>query len=363
MRLYARQIDHITPRYAFDVIGELYLGKMFGFLQKNHDHGGWIHSLDLLMPFLCLCAVAPASARPLILASSLFVPGSFKALKAAEHIGISARSYVARRFDEGTRLGSRKRTDMLQQLYDVHLEKGDKLDFHMGDIEQEAYVGLSSSYLPASQHNVKWSTDKRGTALFAGSDTTAIAFRSLFYHLIKNPDVYKKLQGEVDRGFNSGQLKSPVKFSEAIKLDFLSACIKEALRVHSGVQLTMGRVVPTEGLELFGTFVPGGYWVGMNPAVVHFDKSIFGQDADEFRPDRWLGPDAAMMDRYMLAFGYGSRTCIGKNISLAELHKLTPEVLRGFELEMADKNSTWKTRNLWFCKQENVIVRMKKRNF
>lgn len=325
--------------YAFDVIGELYLGEMFGFLQKNHDHGGWIHSLDLLMPFLCLCAVAPASARPLILASSLFVPGSFKALKAVENIGISARSYVARRFDEGTQLETRKRTDMLQQLYDVHLEKGDKVDFHMGDIEQEAYV-----------------------ALFAGSDTTAIAFRSLFYHLTKNPNVYEKLQNEIDHSFSSGQLKSPVKFSEAIKLDFLSACIKEALRIHPGVQLSMGRVVLADGLELCGMFVPAGYWVGLNPAVVHFDKSIFGQDAEEFRPERWLGPDATMMDRHILSFGFGSRTCIGKNISLAELHKLTPEVLRSFELELADKNSTWKTRNLWFCKQENVIVRLKKRD-
>ncbi|KAI7774611.1 hypothetical protein LA080_008082 [Diaporthe eres] len=301
--------------------------------------GGWIHSLDLLMPFLCLCAVAPASARPLILASSLFVPGSFKALKAVENIGISARSYVARRFDEGTQLETRKRTDMLQQLHDVHLEKGDKVDFHMGDVEQEAYV-----------------------ALFAGSDTTAIAFRSLFYHLTKNPNVYEKLQNEIDHSFSSGQLKSPVKFSEAIKLDFLSACIKEALRIHPGVQLSMGRVVPADGLELCGMFVPAGYWVGLNPAVVHFDKSIFGQDAEEFRPERWLGPDATMMDRHILSFGFGSRTCIGKNISLAELHKLTPEVLRSFELELAEKNSTWKTRNLWFCKQENVIVRLKKRD-
>lgn len=201
-----------------------------------------------------------------------------------------------------------------------------------------------------------------GTALFAGSDTSAIAFRSLFYHLIKNPDAYRRLQNEIDHAFSSGQLNSPVKFSEAIKLDYLSACIKEALRIHPGVQLSMGRVVPADGLELCGMFVPGGYWVGLNPAVVHFDKSIFGQDADQFRPERWLGPDAAMMDRHILSFGFGSRTCIGKNISLAELHKLTPEVLRSFELELADKNSAWRTRNLWFCKQENVIVRLKKRN-
>ncbi|KAL2287484.1 hypothetical protein FJTKL_05916 [Diaporthe vaccinii] len=303
-------LGHYLQMYAFDVIGELYLGEMFGFLQKNHDHGG----VDPL--------VRPADALPVSMRRrTCFSP------------------YVARRFDEGTQLETRKRTDMLQQLHDVHLEKGDKVDFHMGDVEQEAYV-----------------------ALFAGSDTTAIAFRSLFYHLTKNPNVYEKLQNEIDHSFSSGQLKSPVKFSEAIKLDFLSACIKEALRIHPGVQLSMGRVVPADGLELCGMFVPAGYWVGLNPAVVHFDKSIFGQDAEEFRPERWLGPDATMMDRHILSFGFGSRTCIGKNISLAELHKLTPEVLRSFELELAEKNSTWKTRNLWFCKQENVIVRLKKRD-
>lgn len=346
------------------MIGELYLGEMFGFLQNNHEHGGWIGSLDLLMPFLCLCAVAPASARPLILASYLFVPGSFKALKAVEHIGMSARSYVARRFDEGTRLESRKRTDMLQQLYDVHLEKGDKVDFQMGGIEQEAYVGQSCphSFLISVDRSVSRSADNAGTALFAGSDTTAIAFRSLFYHLMKNPGVYKTLQGEIDRAFSSGELKSSVKFSDAIKLEFPSACIKEALRVRPGVQLSMGRIVPAQGLGLCGRFIPAGYWVGMNPAVVHFDKLVFGEDADVFRPSRWLGPDAATMDRHMLVFGSGSRTCIGKNISLAELHKLTPEVLRSFEVELADKSSAWETRNLWFCKQENVIVRLKKRN-
>lgn len=327
--------------YAFDVIGELYFGRAFGFLEHSHDHGGWMHSMHLLMPFLCMCAVAPSYVRPLVLASSLVVPGSLKALKAIENICTSARACVAKRFDQGSQLeASQERSDMLQQLYDIHMEKGSKVDFNMGDIEQEAYV-----------------------ALFAGADTTTISFKAVFYHIMKKPELYKELQQEIDNAVASGQVSSPIKYSEAIRLPLLCASLKEALRIHPGVQLTMGRIVPAEGMEVCGTFISGGYWVGMNPAVIHYDKSVFGEDADQFRPTRWLEPNKVSMDKHMLAFGAGTRGCIGKNISLAEMHKLVPEILRHFDVELVEKNSTWKTTNSWFCSQDMGPVRLIQRSW
>jgi hypothetical protein len=131
-----------NSRYAFDVIGELYFGRMFGFMESGGDHGSWIESLDLLMPFLCMTAVAPSYVRPLILASAVVVPGSLKALKAIDNIGVAARSCVAKRFDEAPKSEGQSRTDILEQLYRIHLEKGDKVDFQLGDIQQEAYVAL-----------------------------------------------------------------------------------------------------------------------------------------------------------------------------------------------------------------------------
>jgi len=58
--------------------------------------------------------------------------------------------------------------------------------------------------------------------------------------------------------------------------------------------------------------------VGMNAHVVHRDKGVFGEDADLFRPERWLESEARNkeMEKYLLTFGAGSRTCVGKNISL-----------------------------------------------
>lgn len=138
--------------------------------------------------------------------------------------------------------------------YNIHVEKGFKIDFSVGDIEQEAYV-----------------------AVFAGADNTSVALKATFYYLMKNPQVYRELQREIDGAVEAGQLDSPVKFSEATRMPPLCASLKEALRMHPDVQLTMGRISPDEGVELCGTYISRGYWVGMNPAVIHFDKSILAK--------------------------------------------------------------------------------------
>ncbi len=55
----------------------------------------------------------------------------------------------------------------------------------------------------------------------------------------------------------------------------------------------------------------------MNAMVVQFDKNVFGKDAHEFRPDRWLESEERYwaMEKAMLVFGAGTRTCIGKHVS------------------------------------------------
>lgn len=104
---------------------------------------------------------------------------------------------------------------------------------------------------------------------------------------------------------------------------FLNLCsqavIKEAMRIHPGVGFPLERFVPPEGAVICGTHLPGGTNICMSAPTVHYDKAIFGADAHEFRPERWLEttPDQLKsMDRAFLAFGYGARTCIGKNISI-----------------------------------------------
>ena len=141
--------------------------------------------------------------------------------------------------------------------------------------------------------------------------------RSFFYHLLKNPKVYAQVQQEIDTATVDGKLSSPVKYSESIQLPLVGACIKEALRLHPSVGLTMPRIILQGGMTFGDQYIPEGYRVGMNGAVVHYDKGIFGPDANQFNPQRWLEGDSKTMDKHMLHFGAGTRTCIGKNVSTA----------------------------------------------
>ena len=164
---------------------------------------------------------------------------------------------------------------------------------------------------------VKMATPDRFKNRFAGSDTTAIAIRSIIYHLMKDPKCMNKLVAEIDDFDSRGLLSKPqIKYAEAIKMPYLIACCKEGMRLHPSVGLGLPRHTPPGGVTIAGHFFPAGSRVSMNAAVIHYDQSIFGEDAAKFNPDRWNQSNAAMMDRHMLHFGQGSRTCIGMHVCL-----------------------------------------------
>lgn len=61
-------------------------------------------------------------------------------------------------------------------------------------------------------------------------------------------------------------------------------------------------------------------------------------------------------------FGFGARTCIGKNISLMEMGKLVPQIMRVFDLEWASTSPTWSVKTWWFARQSGILVRFKARS-
>lgn len=174
--------------------------------------------------------------------------------------------------------------------------------------------------------------------MFAGSDTTAITLRAIFYYLLKDPPKMEKLTAELVEQNNAGRFTRDdalVRWDEVRDLPYLGAVINEALRCHPAAGLTLERVVPPQGITVAGHHLPGGTIAGCSAWVIHRDESIFGSDASEFRPERWIDATAeqqARMKNALFSFGAGSRTCIGKNISLLEMYKLVPAIIRTFEV-------------------------------
>lgn len=112
--------------------------------------------------------------------------------------------------------------------------------------------------------------------------------QSLIFHILKEPRVYRRVLRELDAAQASGALSPTIQYSEAMQLPYFQAALKEAMRVRPAVGLNITRHVPPGGVEVDGTRYPGGTIVALNGWVLHRDRAVFGEDADVYRPERWL---------------------------------------------------------------------------
>lgn len=123
----------------------------------------------------------------------------------------------------------------------------------------------------------------------------------MIYFLLKHPKAYAAVVAEIDSRDREGRLSKFVTYAEARDMPYLQAVMKEAMRLHPAVGIAIPRYVPRGGVEIEGVWCPEGTVVGINAWVVHHDKAVFGDTADEFIPERWLEDEekAKVMERSM----------------------------------------------------------------
>ena len=197
----------------------------------------------------------------------------------------------------------------------------------------------------------------------AGSDTTSASLSSIVYHLYSSPEKLQKLREGLHKGQQKGTLSNPITFKETQQLEYLQAVIKESMRLIPAVAMPLARTVPDGGAEICGRYFPVGTVVGIHAWVAHQNTEVFGNDAAQFRPERWLKNETneaqlAKMEHYFLSWGLGARTCLGRNVATLEMSKVIPEIVKRFDFEMAqelreagelvtDAKFLVKPRNLW----------------
>jgi cytochrome P450 len=186
----------------------------------------------------------------------------------------------------------------------------------------------------------------------------------MFHYLLTHPATLAKLRAEVDAAAAAGHAPGLLfPWRRAAELPYLDACVKEAGRLHPPFGLPYERVVPAEGATVCGKFLPGGTVIGMSAFVVGRDPGLFGEDADEWRPERWLEvgeEQRRRMENAVLAvcsppvqfcqeglsqtwsvlltmfrqFGAGHRSCMGKHIAYLEIYKVVPTLLLHFDVSV-----------------------------
>lgn len=167
-------------------------------------------------------------------------------------------------------------------------------------------------------------------SITAGSDNSATAIRITLLNVISNPRVYARLKHEIFDAVRHGRASNPVTMDEAKALDYLRTVMYEGLRMRAPTPGLFLKTVPPEGDHIDGKFIPAGVGVGTNSSAVLASRELFGEDADTFRPERFLEVSAgrrADMERDVeVVFGYGRWVCMGKNIVWLELYKVLFEV-------------------------------------
>ncbi|KAF4999942.1 hypothetical protein FDECE_11344 [Fusarium decemcellulare] len=311
--------------YAFDVIGELTFSKRLGFVERGTDVDHIIRDLESFLNYVSWPANTGCNRKigQIPFLDNLFVKNPIKIwmaknglLNSSAPVAEFAKKHlVERQLEEESGEAKTPRRDFLNRFKEARAKDPEF-------ITEQLVLALTVANM------------------FAGSDTTGITMRAVFYFLLKDPSKMEKLLNELSQESKAGRFSRDdglVQWEEVRDLPYLSAVINEALRCHPAVGLTMERIVPPAGVTLAGHFIPGGSIVGCSAWVIHQDTGVFGSDAAEFRPERWIDATPEQrkkMNSCLFSFGAGARTCIGKNISLLELYKLVPTILRTFEVSI-----------------------------
>ncbi|KAF7713435.1 Cytochrome P450 monooxygenase [Penicillium ucsense] len=274
---------------ATDIIGELSFGESFRMLEAKEKTQ---YSIDLEN----LSRVqAIRIAFPFLVSIGKYVP--FPAFKAAGEAAKRIGQYSHQSIERYKLILAENPENPKPTLFTKMFEEKSGLSHEQIRHEAQAYI-------------------------IAGSDTTAVTLTYLIYSVCRNERIRKKLLEEVSL------LSEPLTSQKLRDLPYLNQVIEETLRLHPAVSMALPRTVPPEGYTFDGYFIPGGTGIGTQAYSVHRDPTIF-PDPLEFKPERWQSPSREMKDA-SLAFGGGSRVCIGIHLAHMEMRLGTALFFRKF---------------------------------
>jgi cytochrome P450 len=174
---------------------------------------------------------------------------------------------------------------------------------------------LLQSNLPTSEKSDHRISQEGRLVIGAGTHTTARTLAVGTFYLLNNPRVFATLKSEISTVIPANGTPTPLTVLE--KLPYLTAVVKESLRLNYGPGTRMSRVSPIADLEYNSFTIPRGTPMSMSVMHIHQDERYF-PDHRAFKPERWL--ENPHLDRFLMSFGGGSRACVGRNLAMAELY-------------------------------------------
>jgi cytochrome P450 len=206
--------------------------------------------------------------------------------------------------------------------------------------ESVYYSVLDNPILPAPEKSLLRLEQEGALLVLAGTESPAKSLNTIFYHLLANPEILRKLRAELGT--------QPASWTQLEQLPYLSAVIEEGHRLAFGVTARTARIAhetitytPTSHASPSANAgksykIPAGTPMSTTTLSAHTAPSVFPSPF-VFDPDRWLGDTGRKLQKFQMAFSKGSRKCLGIELARAEMYLVTAALVQGFDMEL------WKT--------------------
>ena len=280
----------------------------------------------------------------------------FDGLYQLERLPMVSSTYIGRRmpFDrlsaivssgEGSAAARVTRTnELFYAIVDERLASAEQADDVIGAVLASPAIGA----LPLERRRVLL-RDVIASLLTAGYVSTGETMFWTLYHLAGHPDVQARAREEI--------LAASAPLADAPP--YLAAVINETMRLYPPAWY-IGRTT-LRPMQLGGVDIPVGTQVVCSPFVLHRSPALW-TDPDVFSPERFL-PGSTIVPRSFIPFGTGTRSCLGRAMSLIETTSLVSATLRAFDLELASgPSSVTLTGTYSMQPRERISIRLRPRS-
>ncbi|TGJ78464.1 hypothetical protein E0Z10_g10302 [Xylaria hypoxylon] len=292
---------------TFDVIGDLAFGESFGGIEKGETHI-WVKILldsvlNAQMTFL-------RKKFPLM---NLILP--FMLPKGSDENLKTHRKFCKEKSQKRIQLGDTGRADFFSHM------------------------------LQRNTMSEKEMMSQTPSLIIAGSETTATSLSGTTWFLLKHPECMAKLQEEVRGAFTS---VDEITGDSTVNLRYLHGVIEESLRMFPPIPFSLPRHSP--GAVIDGHYIPEGTVVAVAAMSLPRDPRYW-QDAESFRPERWVGDGFNDQKKASQPFSTGPRGCLGINLAYLEMRLTLAKLVWLYDWELAEPRDEWvpdcKMRILW----------------
>ncbi|KAF9616646.1 hypothetical protein IFM89_030880 [Coptis chinensis] len=232
--------------------------------------------------------------------------------------------------------------DFIYKLIRTKIEKVSNSDDDSSGKKED----IMSRFLELNETDPKYLRDIVLNFLNAGRDTTATTLSWFIYSLCKNPDIQEKIAQEVKDAAEVTDTTSFSEFSAKVtddqvleKMQYLHAALSETLRLYPAVPVD-AKICFSDDTLPDGFSVKKGDMVAYQPYAMGRMKFIWGEDAEEFRPERWIDEDGMFHSESpfkFTAFQAGPRICLGKEFAYRQMKIYAALLLRCFMFKLEDE--------------------------